>query len=91
MNAFHDTCMKWVLWIKTDNTKILSIGAKEAKISIAGRGLENVSEFCYLGSIVTKSGDCHLEVVERIQKARRTLCSWKRKVFTIEDLARTQN
>ena len=26
------------------------------------------SEFCYLGSIVTKSGDYHTKVVERIQK-----------------------
>ena len=31
---------------------------------------------------MTKSGDCHLEVVECIQKASRTFCSWKRKVFT---------
>ena len=66
VNAFHDTCMKWGMRINSDKTKILSIGAKEANISIAGRVLENVSEFCYLGSIVTKSGDCHLEVVECI-------------------------
>ncbi|XP_062513495.1 uncharacterized protein LOC134189273 [Corticium candelabrum] len=82
VNAFHDTFMKWGMRINTDKTKILSIGAEEANISIAGRVLENVSEFCYLGSIVTKSGDCHLEVVERIQKASRTFCSWKCRVFT---------
>ena len=80
VNAFHDTCRKWGMRINTDKTKIPSIGAEEANISIAGRVLENVSEFCYLGSIVTKSGDCHLEVVERIQKASRTFCSWKRSI-----------
>ena len=74
--------MKQGMRINTDKTKILSIGAKEATISIAGRVLENVSEFCYLGSIVTKSEDCHLEVVEHIQKAIRTFCSWKPRVFT---------
>ena len=82
VNAFHDTCMKWGMRINTNKTKVLSIGAEEANISIAGRVLENVSEFCYLGSIVTKSGDCHLEVVERILKASRTFCSWKRRVLT---------
>ncbi len=84
VNAFHDTCIKWGMRINTDKTKILSISAEEANISIAGHVLENASEFCYLGSIVTncKSGDCHLEVVERIRKASRTFCSWKRRVFT---------
>ena len=82
VNAFHDTCMTWGMQINTDKTKILSIGAEEANISIAGRVLENVSEFRYLDSIVTKSGDVYLEVVKRIQKANRTLCYWKRRVFT---------
>ena len=75
VNAFHDPCMKWGMRINTDKTKILSIGAEEANISIAGHVLENVSEFCYLGSIVTKSGNCHLGVVECIQKGSRTFCS----------------
>ena len=66
VHAFHDTCMKWSMRINTDITKILSIGAEEANISIAGRVLKNVSKFYYLGSIVTKSGDCHVEIVERI-------------------------
>ena len=91
VNAFHDTFMKWGMRINTDKTKILSIGAEEANISIAGRVLENVSEFCYLGSIVTKSGDCHLEVVERIQKASRTFCSCKRRVFTNRGFSKNTN
>ena len=46
VNAFHDACMKWGMRINTEKTKILSIGVEEANILIAGRGLENVSEFC---------------------------------------------
>ena len=68
--------MKWGMRINTGKTKILSIGIKEANILIASRVVENVSEFCYLGSIVTKSGIVrHKEVVECIQKASRTFCS----------------
>ena len=75
--------MKWGMRINTETTKILSIGAEEANISIiAGRVLENVCEFCYLGSIVTMFGDCHAEVVECIQRANRTFCSCKHRVFT---------
>ena len=33
-------------------TKILSIGVEEANILLAGRVLDNVSEFCYVVSIV---------------------------------------
>ena len=51
VNAFHDTCMKWGMRINTDKTKILSISAEEASISIAGRVLENVSEFCYWAAL----------------------------------------
>ena len=88
VNDFYDTCMKCGMQINADKTKILSIGVEEANISIAGRVLEIVSEFCYLGSIVTKSGDCHLEVVERIQKSSRTFCSWKRRVFTSQGFSK---
>ena len=49
VNAFHGTCMKWGMRINTDKTKILSIGAEEGSISIAGRVLENVSEFLLFG------------------------------------------
>ena len=37
---------------------------------------------------MSKSGDCHLEVVERIQKASRTFCSWKRRVFTNREFSK---
>ena len=72
VNAFHDACMKWGTRIDIEKTKIQSIGTKEVNILIAGHVLENVSEFCYLGSIVTQFGDCNAEVVECIQKASRT-------------------
>ena len=45
--------------INTEKTKILSIGVEEANILIAARVLENVSKFCYLGSIVIKFGVSH--------------------------------
>ena len=90
VNAFHDTCMKWGTKINTDKTKILTIGAEEANISIAGCVLENVSEFCYLGSTVTKSGDSHLEVVERIQKLVGHSVLGNVECSQTEDLARTQ-
>ena len=72
VNAFHDACMKWGMSINTGKIKILSIGGEEAIILIAGRVVENVSEVCYMGNVVTKFGDCHTEVVDHIQKASRT-------------------
>ena len=72
VNAFRDACMKWGIRINIEKTQIVSIGAEEANILIAGCVLENVSEFCYLGNIVTKSEDYHTETVKCIQKASRT-------------------
>ena len=83
--------MKWGMRINTEKTKILSIGVEEANILIAGCVLENVSERCYLDSIVTKSGDCHTVVVECIQKASRTFFLGNVEFSQTEDLARTQS
>ena len=91
VNAFHDACKKWGMRINTEKTKILSIGAEEANVLMAGRVLENVSEFCYLGSIVSKSEDCHAEVVEHVQKASRTFFLGNIEFSQIVDLAKTQN
>ena len=44
---------------------------------IDGRHLENVEEFTYLGTIVTTSGDCYLEINTRISKANKAFAMLK--------------
>ena len=45
----------------------ISKGKEEIiKINIEGRELEQVSKFCYLGSIITSDAKSHIEIKTRI-------------------------
>ena len=93
MLSMHDACMKWGIRINTGKTKILSIGVEEANILIAGRVLENVSEFC-CGQHCDRLG-LGLYVRQRLLNVFRKLEEHfvlRNVEFSqIKDLARTQN
>ena len=67
--------------ISIKKTKVLSIGYEQARI-LDGSVLENVTEFTYLGSIMSQDGGCIAEIDARISKASRVFGSWKKRVFT---------
>ena len=63
-------------------TKFLSIGCEQPRILLDGSVLENVTEFTYLGSILSQDGECSAGIDARISKASKVFGSWKKKVFT---------
>ena len=58
------------------------MGNKPAHISIDGHHLQNVDEFCYLGSVVHKSGGCCKEIENRIVKVSTAFNCWQKQVFS---------
>ena len=48
-------------------TKVLSIGCEQARILLDGSVLENVTEFTYLGSIMSQDGGCIAEIDAEIE------------------------
>ena len=58
------------LKINKEKTKMPVFGAQQisAEVEIDNRRLENVSEFVYLGSLITWDNDCSAEIKRRIAK-----------------------
>ena len=52
---------------------VLSIGCEQARILLDGSVLENVTEFTYLGSIMSQDGGCIAKIDARISKASKVL------------------
>ena len=65
-----------------ENKKVLSIGYEQGLILLDGSVLENVTEFTYLGSIMSQDGGCIAEIDARISKASKVIGFWKKRVFT---------
>ena len=61
--------------ISIKKTKVLSIGYEQARILLDGSVLENVTEFIYLGSIMSQDGGCIAEIDACISKASKDLVS----------------
>ena len=60
------------LKINATKTKFMHIGTKRGNgVSVAGGRIEEVDEFTYLGSIVSKKGDADEDIQARIGKARQ--------------------
>ena len=59
-------------------SEVLSLG------SIGGHHLQNVDEFCYLGSVVQKSRRCCEEIKNRIVKASTAFNCWRKRVFPMK-------
>lgn len=67
------------LKINVAKTKLLRLNATTTcNISIDGERIEEVDNFCYLGSIISKSGGADADVVNRTQKARQAFCMLNR-------------
>jgi len=69
MDALQNTSEKYNMRINTKTTKVLRISQAEGRptrINVNGQNLENVKQFCYLGSLVTEDGRSYREVRRRI-------------------------
>ena len=82
VDSLHESCCKRGMKISIKKTKVLSIGCEQARILLDGSVLENVTEFTYLGSIMSQDGGCIAEIDARISKASKVFGSWKKRVFT---------
>src|SRR3984885_11701661 len=66
--------------INTKKTKVMKISKdKEATISIIidGEEIEQVKEFCYLGSLISSDAKCHKEIRRRIAKGKKAFAKRK--------------
>ncbi len=69
MEGLNDTSEKWGMKINIKKTKVLRISrdkVKEVELWLMGQKIEQVHEFCYLGSLITEDGKCHREIKRRI-------------------------
>ena len=71
VDNLHESCCKWRMKISIKKTKVLSIGYEQARILLDGSVLENVTEFTYLGSIMSQDGGCIAEIDARMSKASK--------------------
>src|SRR3984885_6340357 len=77
------------LRINTSKTKIMKIGKWETKedIKVGADVLEEVEDFCYLGSIIASNGSCDKEIRIRLERANATFGKlnneWKNKGLSI--------
>ena len=66
------------LKINATKTKLMRIGTERGDgVSVAGGGIEEVDEFAYLGSIVSKKGGTDKDIQARIGKARQAFAMLK--------------
>ncbi len=60
------TTKEYGMKINMNKTKVMKIGKNgEVKVTIDGIELEQVKEFCYLGSSVTENMNCRKEISRR--------------------------
>ena len=89
LNQVNEAALKLGLNISATKTKIMSVGYDKCEISLNGNILEEVSNFVYLGSKISKQIAASDEVTSRIGKAaaafgklRRPL--WSRKEISVK-------
>ncbi len=69
MNILTEVSLEYGMKINTKKTKVMRISRTErekVKIQIDGKEIEQVTEFCYLGSVITSDARCQKEVRRRI-------------------------
>jgi len=69
MDQLNKISIEYGMRINIKKTKIMKIskGAEtRIRINIGGEEIEQVTEFCYLGSMITTDGKCHKEIKRRI-------------------------
>ena len=65
MEHLERTSKEYGMKINSKKTKVMKISRKEKttlRIIINGERIEQVEEFCYLGSVVTTDAKCHSEI-----------------------------
>ena len=81
LNAFSDACRIFGLTISTDKTVVMQQGVQVlSDFYLDGVKLQNVREFCYLGSVVTEGVSLDEEISARIGKASGTFGLLKKRV-----------
>ena len=73
-NKVEDEAKKVGLHINTQKTKLVKIGKIEdvRTIQAGGGQVEEVEQFCYLGSVITNDSSCDKEIKTRLGKANTT-------------------
>ncbi len=69
MNRLNEVSEKWGMRINIKKTKVMRISRdkiKEVALWLNEQKIEQVHEFCYLGSMITEDAKCHREVRRRI-------------------------
>ena len=69
MDSLNRTSSEYGMRINIKKTKIMRMsrkGDKKMSITVNGSKLEQVSQFCYLGSMITEDCRCHTEIKRRI-------------------------
>ena len=67
------------LQINTEKTMTMVFGQEDIKegLKIKGRIIENITEFVYLGSLLTWDNDCNKEIKRRIARATGAMAGFK--------------
>ena len=74
------------------NTKLMCISRKgnnKLKIYVDGQQVEQVSQYRYLGSLISEDGYCTKEIRSRIEMAKKVFME-KMKLFTCRNEAGTK-
>ena len=84
------------LEINTKKTKTLRINAaQDTPVTLGGKAIEDVAQFTYLGSIVSKTGGTEEDIRARIGKARHAFVTlkpiWKSRAITLKTKLRLFN
>src|SRR6218665_464230 len=70
MDRLNKTTTEYGMKTNTKKTKVMKINRvegekKNLKITIDGEEIEQVTEFCYLGSLISSNAKCHTEIKKR--------------------------
>ena len=84
------------LKINIQKTKKMRIGARQQEsLKLHGKAVERMSEFTYLGSIISETGETDEDITARIRKAQLTfsmlLPVWKEKCIRLQTKLRIFN
>jgi hypothetical protein len=80
MNHLESNSQEYGMKINTKKTKVMKISRnKETTVTIIinGEKVEQVGEFCYLGSVVTTDAKCHSEIRRRIAMGKEAFMKRK--------------